>query len=323
MAQASSVQREPSMEEILASIRRIIEDSDGGRKSVDDQASSPAADVPTPSKAEVESFRTELGTGAPATLERKAAAAQPIPSAGASRPAPSAVAEFTPKPFRLAEVQAQVAREAAAARPADTRFQPAVPADLEDEIAAELEQEMAGGAAARPIVAASAGATAAAAPGPVEQRASTDAARPAVSGVAEQTARPVVSAWRREPAQTGATPGMAQPSAATPASPAAPEAVPARPQVVPSAALPQPAAFTHPEAPSLQRPPIISPTAGRQVAASFGELSEAFAARSKKSFDELAEQMLRPMLQEWLDNNLPLLVEKLVREEIERVARGS
>jgi len=45
--------------------------------------------------------------------------------------------------------------------------------------------------------------------------------------------------------------------------------------------------------------------------------------RSKKTFDELAEQMLRPMLQEWLDNNLPLLVEKLVREEIERVARGS
>ena len=32
MAQASSAQREPSMEEILASIRRIIEDSDGGRK---------------------------------------------------------------------------------------------------------------------------------------------------------------------------------------------------------------------------------------------------------------------------------------------------
>ena len=62
--------------------------------------------------------------------------------------------------------------------------------------------------------------------------------------------------------------------------------------------------------------------ASRQVAAAFGELSEAFAARSKKTFDEMAEQMLRPMLQEWLDNNLPVLVERLVREEIERVARG-
>ncbi|RUZ12587.1 DUF2497 domain-containing protein, partial [Mesorhizobium sp. M7A.F.Ca.CA.001.09.1.1] len=28
-------------------------------------------------------------------------------------------------------------------------------------------------------------------------------------------------------------------------------------------------------------------------------------------------------LQDWLDNNLPTLVERLVREEIERVARGA
>ncbi|TIO67154.1 MAG: DUF2497 domain-containing protein, partial [Mesorhizobium sp.] len=42
-----------------------------------------------------------------------------------------------------------------------------------------------------------------------------------------------------------------------------------------------------------------------------------------KSFDEMAEEMLRPMLQDWLDNNLPTLVERLVREEIERVARGA
>lgn len=67
---------------------------------------------------------------------------------------------------------------------------------------------------------------------------------------------------------------------------------------------------------------IISEVAGRQVAAAFGELSDAFAATRRRSFDEVAEDMMRPMLQEWLDNNLPTLVEKLVREEIERVARG-
>ena len=67
---------------------------------------------------------------------------------------------------------------------------------------------------------------------------------------------------------------------------------------------------------------IISDVASRQVAASFGELSEAFAATRRKSFDEVAEEMMRPMLQDWLDNNLPTLVERLVREEIERVARG-
>lgn len=68
---------------------------------------------------------------------------------------------------------------------------------------------------------------------------------------------------------------------------------------------------------------IISEVASRQVAAAFGELSDAFAATRRRSFDEVAEEMMRPMLQEWLDNNLPTLVEKLVREEIERVARGT
>jgi cell pole-organizing protein PopZ len=76
------------------------------------------------------------------------------------------------------------------------------------------------------------------------------------------------------------------------------------------------------QAPSV-RTSIISEKAERQVAAAFEELSEAFAASRRRSFDEMAEEMLRPMLQEWLDNNLPLLVERLVREEIERVARGA
>jgi cell pole-organizing protein PopZ len=71
------------------------------------------------------------------------------------------------------------------------------------------------------------------------------------------------------------------------------------------------------------RPAILSEHTGRQVSAAFGELSDAFASRSKKTFDEMAEEMLRPMLQDWLDNNLPTLVERLVREEIERVARGA
>jgi cell pole-organizing protein PopZ len=67
---------------------------------------------------------------------------------------------------------------------------------------------------------------------------------------------------------------------------------------------------------------ILSHYTQQQVAQSFGELSEAFLASRRKSFDEMAEEMLRPMLQDWLDNNLPVLVERLVREEIERVARG-
>ncbi|PSM18024.1 DUF2497 domain-containing protein [Nitratireductor sp. StC3] len=67
---------------------------------------------------------------------------------------------------------------------------------------------------------------------------------------------------------------------------------------------------------------ILSEQTSRQVAAAFGELSDAFAENRRQRFDEMAAEMMRPMLQEWLDNNLPTLVERLVREEIERVARG-
>ncbi|WP_457583063.1 PopZ family protein [Ensifer canadensis] len=69
-------------------------------------------------------------------------------------------------------------------------------------------------------------------------------------------------------------------------------------------------------------PAIVSPEVGRQVAQSFDNLAQAVDLSTRRSFDEIAEEMLRPMLQEWLDDNLPTLVERLVREEIERVARG-
>ncbi|MFB2552132.1 DUF2497 domain-containing protein [Ensifer soli] len=67
---------------------------------------------------------------------------------------------------------------------------------------------------------------------------------------------------------------------------------------------------------------ILSAETGQQVARSFDALAHAVDHGPRRSFDEIAEDMLRPMLQEWLDDNLPTLVERLVREEIERVARG-
>jgi cell pole-organizing protein PopZ len=67
---------------------------------------------------------------------------------------------------------------------------------------------------------------------------------------------------------------------------------------------------------------LLSSSAGEQVARSFQDLAIAIDNAERRSFDEIAEDMLRPMLQEWLDDNLPTLVERLVREEIERVARG-
>jgi cell pole-organizing protein PopZ len=67
---------------------------------------------------------------------------------------------------------------------------------------------------------------------------------------------------------------------------------------------------------------LLSSSAGEQVARSFQDLALAIDNAERRSLDQIAEDMLRPMLQEWLDDNLPTLVERLVREEIERVARG-
>ena len=41
-----------------------------------------------------------------------------------------------------------------------------------------------------------------------------------------------------------------------------------------------------------------------------------------RTLEDLVKEMLRPMLKSWLDDNLPGLVERIVRAEIERVSRG-
>jgi cell pole-organizing protein PopZ len=38
--------------------------------------------------------------------------------------------------------------------------------------------------------------------------------------------------------------------------------------------------------------------------------------------EDSVRELLRPMLKTWLDDNLPGMVERLVRQEIERMARG-
>jgi uncharacterized protein len=77
-----------------------------------------------------------------------------------------------------------------------------------------------------------------------------------------------------------------------------------------------------PEAVPHDEEPLLSPEANEAVTASFGVLSANLAMRSAELADGLVREMLRPMLKHWLDENLPAIVERLVRAEIERVARG-
>ncbi|WP_161992608.1 PopZ family protein [Aureimonas leprariae] len=67
---------------------------------------------------------------------------------------------------------------------------------------------------------------------------------------------------------------------------------------------------------------LLSAQAGDQVAAAFDDLTRAIRDGQMRSMEEMAREMMRPMLQEWLDDNLPRIVERLVRDEIERIARG-
>ena len=88
-------------------------------------------------------------------------------------------------------------------------------------------------------------------------------------------------------------------------------------------AAPESAAIVNVPTPMSELRPIISEAASRQVAKSFEHLSVALHEERNTSVAQMTEEMVRPMLQDWLDNNLPTLVERLVREEIERVSRGS
>ncbi|WP_425330015.1 PopZ family protein [Terrirubrum flagellatum] len=77
--------------------------------------------------------------------------------------------------------------------------------------------------------------------------------------------------------------------------------------------------WTRPE-PALD--PLISQQAGAAVGQAFHSLAGSILAGSQKTLDDVVRELLRPMLKEWLDDNLPGIVERLVRAEIERVARG-
>lgn len=281
MAQLGSAQREPSMEEILASIRRIIEDSDTVRRPEDSgQPVRPDNDV-SPSPGAALSAAAQESTVIEVDTFRAASRADTL------------VTEPR-KPVTLAEVQAQVVAERAAAREA---------AEQDYRQAAYTAAPDAGLAAV--------------------------AAEPRFEP--EEASMTTVSATPEIPQMTEWQLGVSEPEAIESVEHDGFDLDEVANAVLQDIADSQsshaPAGDTvadEPAAPGdVARPAIISDHTGRQVAAAFNELSEALAARNRKSLDEMAEEMLRPMLQDWLDNNLPTLVERLVREEIERVARGS
>jgi cell pole-organizing protein PopZ len=69
--------------------------------------------------------------------------------------------------------------------------------------------------------------------------------------------------------------------------------------------------------------PLISPQTEAHAETAFRQLSDAILARATgdRSLEDMTREMLRTMLKQWLDSNLSAIVEDMVREEIQRVAR--
>jgi cell pole-organizing protein PopZ len=67
---------------------------------------------------------------------------------------------------------------------------------------------------------------------------------------------------------------------------------------------------------------LISSETSAAVDSAFNALAQTVLSQNARTLEDLVREMLRPMLKSWLDDNLPGMVERLVRAEIERVSRG-
>jgi uncharacterized protein len=300
MAQPN-VAREPSMEEILASIRRIIESNDPGS-----DAAVLEGDTSEFEDDEIESFDEPVAFAPDLAANDAGLPRRPD---FAPRLEPVMAPATAEKSLSLADVAARV--RAASARHQDMA---AGRSSTASETAPSLAREPVSVAAEPVTQAAFAEPSASVIPLQLPEL------RPSFADVA--VAQPVATAEietedASEPVRHSFGATTAQEFAAS--EPAKLEPVEAQHQSAPVTTTSEVA----PAGNSLAAMAgLLSEAAGAQVAKSFGELADVFDGLERRSVEEMAQDMLRPMLQEWLDDNLPTLVERLVREEIERVARG-
>lgn len=241
MTQPAKVQ-EPSMEEILASIRRIIAD-DEAKPAAAEKPASPAAAKPAVMK----------------DIPPSAIAPAPKAAAPAPKPAPPPPAPPPPAPEPAAsnnqdDIDAMLASLDAATPEADIR--PAQPEPEPDVF--ELTDEMA-------------------LPEPA----------PAPSAATFSKVEPQDDIEFTEPKASRRQPAYEPPFENT---------APAR--------------------------PILSHSTVSAVESAFNSLANTVLSNNARTLEDLVKEMLRPMLKSWLDDNLPGLVERIVKAEIERVSRG-
>ncbi len=102
-----------------------------------------------------------------------------------------------------------------------------------------------------------------------------------------------------------------------------PEAEPA-PEPAKAAPAPEPAAkpVSEPAATSGEEGSLLTDKAENAAMGAFAELAKKSAVgHDGITIEEIVRQELRPLLKEWLDKHLPVLIERLVQDELERVAK--
>ena len=248
---------EPSMEEILASIRRIIADDEAKPPPAETAKPAPAAAAPTPKPQAINDIPPSK-------------VAPPKPAA--EKPAPAPAAKPAPPPVAAPEVDAS---------------------NNQDDIDALL------------------------------------------AGLDTATSAPEVRAPEPEPEPEPdvleLTDDMAVDPEPTPAPPPPSfrrveprddlefaESPPPRPATPPPSYAP--VDFDAPPVPPQQ--PILAQSTVSAVESAFNSLAHTVLSSNARTLEDLVKEMLRPMLKSWLDDNLPGLVERIVKAEIERVSRG-
>ena len=246
MTQPAKVQ-EPSMEEILASIRRIIAD-DEAKPAGAEKAESPPPAAAKPEPVAAKPAMKDIPPSAIAMPKAAAPAPKPAPSPPPAPPAPVSNSQD--------DIDAMLASLEAATPEADIR-----PSQPEADVF-ELTDEMA---------------------------------------VPEPPAPPPASSFHKVEPQDDLE--FAESAAAR-------------------ALHRQPAYEPPPFESAAPAPQILSRSTVSAVESAFNSLANTVLSNNARTLEDLVKEMLRPMLKGWLDDNLPGLVERIVKAEIERVSRG-
>jgi len=239
------------MEEILASIRRIIADDDSAKAS---------REVPLKPN---EPKAGDVRSSDPLPLRPSTLPPRVSPSAR-PEPAPIRPAAAAPEPPREDAFDAALSRLQSAGRPE--------PAEEQDEAASDILDL-------------------------TEQMAEPEPGFRTIDGQSD------VEFEERVP----------EPPAAPPPPPSPPPSPPSSPP--PRAAEPRPRR-------DASEPGLMSAATSAVVDSAFNTLAQTVLVQNGRTLEDLVREMLRPMLKTWLDDNLPSMVERLVRAEIERVSRG-